>query len=269
MPTTTRQPAIYIPHGGGPWPFVDIPFIPAGSLEPLAHYLRTLVTSLETRPDALLVVSAHWEEPVVTVMTGLHPPMLYDYTGFAPEAYRLEWPAPGAPALAERVTSLLGGAGFRTATNATRGFDHGTFVPLMLALPDADIPILQVSLINTLDAAEHIALGRALAPLRDEGVLLVGSGNSYHNMRGFGHIASTEPSRQFDAWLADAVCQPPAERERLLGDWELAPAARHCHPREEHLLPLHVMLGAGLGDAATLPFRMEALRTHASAVQFG
>lgn len=269
MNTDTRLPAIYIPHGGGPWPFVEMPFIPTGSLKPLEGYLRSLVTRLDKRPRVLLVVSAHWEEPVATVMTSPNPPMLYDYTGFPQNAYELRWPAPGAPDLAGRVMTLLGEAGFRTATNATRGFDHGTFVPLMLALPDADIPILQVSLIDTLDPAEHIALGRALAPLRDEGVLLVGSGNSYHNMRGFGHAESTEPSRLFDSWLADAVRQPPAARERLLIDWERAPAARHCHPREEHLLPLHVMMGAGVNDGAALPFRMEALHTHASAVQFG
>ena len=264
-----RLPAIYIPHGGGPWPFVDIDFIPKGALDLLESYLRSLVASLEVRPKAVLVVSAHWEEPMATVMTSPRPPMLYDYTGFAREAYEIQWPAPGAPALAEETRSLLEQAGFHTASNSTRGFDHGTFVPLKLALPDADIPVFQVSLIDTLDPAEHIAMGRALAPLRDEGVLFVGSGNSYHNMRGFGHPASTEPSRLFDSWLANAVCQPPAQREALLVDWERAPAARDCHPREEHLLPLHVMLGAAHSDNATLPFRMEALYTHASAVQFG
>lgn len=269
MKSNPRLPAIYIPHGGGPWPFVDIPFIPTGSLAPLEHYLRALVTSLSSQPRAVLVVSAHWEEPIATVMTNPHPPMLYDYTGYAEQAYQLQWPAPTATFLVDQVTSLLGQAGFPTATNATRGFDHGTFIPLMLAMPEADIPILQVSLLSSMDPADHIALGRALAPLRDEGVLLVGSGNSYHNMRGFGHAESTEPSRQFDAWLADAVLRPPAARERLLVDWERAPAARHCHPREEHLLPLHVMAGAGPTDTATLPFRMEALRTYASAVQFG
>lgn len=270
MNTRTRLPAIYIPHGGGPWPFVEIPFIPKGSMKPLEDYLRTLVTRLESRPKAVLVVSAHWEESAATVMTGPNPPMLYDYTGFAREAYELRWSAPGAPpALVDRIRSLLGSAGLPMATDARRGFDHGTFVPLMLALPAADIPIVQVSLIDTLDPTQHIALGRALAPLRDEGVLLLGSGNSYHNLRGFGQASSTEPSRQFDSWLAQAVLEPAARRERLLVDWEQAPGARHCHPREEHLLPLHVMAGAGLADTATLPFRMEALRTHATAVQFG
>ena len=269
MKSNTRLPAIYIPHGGGPWPFVDIPFVPAGSQAPLERYLRALMTGLPSKPTAVLVVSAHWEEAIPTVMTNPHPPMLYDYTGYEARAYQLQWPAPCATFLIDRVATLLGEAGFRAATNAARGYDHGTFIPLMLAMPEADVPILQVSLIASMDPAEHIALGRALAPLRDEGVLLIGSGNSYHNMRGFGHSESSEPSGQFDAWLANAVLQPPTERERLLVDWESAPGARHCHPREEHLLPLHVMAGAGLTDAAALPFRMETLHIHVSAVQFG
>lgn len=264
-----RLPAIYLSHGGGPWPFVDIPFIPKGSLEPLRAYLAGLIPSLPMRPRAVLVVSAHWEAPVVTLMTHPHPPMLYDYTGFAPEAYALQWPAPSATFLVERVKGLLTGAGFATAEDAERGFDHGTFIPLMVALPQADVPVLQVSLLSSLDPSQHLALGRALAPLRDEGVLLLGSGNSYHNMRGFGHAASTEPSRMFDEWLAHAVTREPRDRDRLLEGWEQAPAARACHPREEHLLPLHVMAGAAGDDVATLPIRVEAMRVHVSGVQFG
>lgn len=264
-----RQPAIYIPHGGGPWPFVPIPFIPPGTLDPLAAYLRTLVSSLPQPPRAALVVSAHWEAQVATLMTHPHPPMLYDYFGFDPAAYRLQWPAPGATFLIERVAQLLNGAGMASAADSARGFDHGTFIPLMLALPDVQLPILQLSLLDSLDPAAHIAMGRALAPLREEGVLLLGSGNSYHNMQGFGRPESTEPSRQFDDWLAQAVTREAPERERLLREWASAPAARHCHPREEHLLPLHVMAGAALDDPATLPLRMQALGVYVSAVQFG
>lgn len=248
---------------------MSIPFIPPGELDELETYLRDLITSLPSRPKAVLIVSAHWEAPVPTLMTHPHPPMLYDYTGFAPEAYRLQWPAPTAGFLVDRVTQLLQGAGFPVAQDPSRGFDHGTFVPLMVALPEADLPILQLSLLRSMDPAQHVAMGRALAPLRDEGVLLLGSGNSYHNMPGFGRAASTEPSRQFDEWLAAAVTSPPRERERRLIDWESAPAARACHPREEHLLPLHVMAGAGLDDPATLRIRMLALKVHVSGVQFG
>lgn len=264
-----RQPAIYISHGGGPWPFMPISFIPPGDLDPLEAYLRTLVTSLPSPPRAVLMVSAHWEAPVATLMTHPRPPMLFDYTGFGPEAYRLQWPAPTATFLVERVTQLLHEAGMPVAEDAARGFDHGTFVPMMVALPGATLPILQVSLLDSMDPAAHIALGRALAPLRDEGVLLLGSGNSYHNMRGFGHAESTEPSRQFDEWLANAVTSEPGERARRLLAWETAPAARQCHPREEHLLPLHVMAGAAPGDAGTLALRLNALCVHVSCVQFG
>lgn len=264
-----RLPAIYISHGGGPWPFVEVPFIPTGALEPLRSYLATLITSLPMRPRAIVIVSAHWEAQVATIMTNPRPPMLYDYTGFSPEAYALQWPAPSAPFLVGRVKALLAGAGFPTAEDPERGFDHGTFIPMMVALPQAELPVLQLSLLHSLSPTEHLSMGRALAPLRDEGVLLLGSGNSYHNMRGFGHTASTEPSRAFDEWLADAVTRAPSERTRLLEAWEQAPAARHCHPREEHLLPLHVMAGAALDDAATLPIRMKALNVHVSGVQFG
>lgn len=261
-------PAIYIPHGGGPWPFVD-GLGPRHEWAPLEVYLRSLITSLPERPRALLIVSAHWEEPNVTLMTGAHPPMLYDYYGFAPAAYELEWPAPGAPELAPRVRELLEGAGFSVHENATRGFDHGTFIPMMLSVPDADIPVLQVSLLRSLDPEAHLALGRALAPLRDEGVLIIGSGSSYHNMRGFGHPSSAEPSLEFDQWLGQSVVLSREAREQRLRDWRSAPSADHCHPREEHLLPLHVVAGAAREDAGSVPFRVPVLGCWASAVQFG
>ena len=264
---STRLPAIYIPHGGGPWPFVDMG--PKEMWAPLERYLRTLVTSLPERPRALLVVSAHWEEPAVTLMTGAHPPMLYDYFGFPEESYQLTWPAPGAPALAEKARALLERDGFKTAVDPARGFDHGTFVPLKLAVPDADIPVLQVSLLRGLDPRQHIAMGQALSPLRDEGVFFIGSGSSYHNMRGFGSQRAVEPSRRFDAWLDQAVLQSPHEREEALLKWAEAPAARDCHPREEHLLPLHVMAGAGHEDNVTVPFHFDMMGARTSAVQFG
>ncbi len=268
MTASSRQPAIYIPHGGGPWPFVDMG-IPRETLEPLARYLRGLVTGLPQRPRALLIVSAHWEEAVPTLMTAAHPPMLYDYYGFPPESYTLQWPAPTSAEFLDRARTLLEGAGFRTANDPARGYDHGTFVPMMLSVPAADIPVVQVSLLGSLDAARHIALGRALAPLRDEGVLLIGSGNSYHNMRGFRQPSSEAPSRAFDEWIGQTIALDAATRERRLADWTSAPAARACHPREEHLLPLHVMAGASLGDAATVPFKGVAFGVHISAVQFG
>src|SRR4051812_15413031 len=179
-----RMPVVFVPHGGGPWPFVDLGFDQAEMGE-LAAYLRHLRRLPNTPPSALLVVSAHWEEAVPTVMTAARPPILYDYYGFPPESYEITWPAPGDPQLAARVQELLGAAGFATGSNAERGFDHGTFIPLKLTYPEADVPTVQLSLKAGLDPAEHLAIGRALAPLRDEGIFIVGSGMSFHNMRGF------------------------------------------------------------------------------------
>jgi aromatic ring-opening dioxygenase catalytic subunit (LigB family) len=262
-------PAIYIPHGGGPWPFVDTRFGPKEDWAPLEAYLRSLVTALPERPRALLIVSAHWEEQTVTLMTNARPPMLYDYSGFPPEAYALKWPAATALDLAPRVRALLEGAGIDVREDDKRGFDHGTFVPMMLAVPDANIPVLQVSLLSSLDPEAHLAIGRALAPLRDEGVLIIGSGNSYHNMRGFGRATSADPSREFDEWLGKSVVLDRAEREERLRNWRSGPSAEHCHPREEHLLPLHVVAGAGRDDRGSVPFSGAVLGCWASAVQFG
>src|SRR5579859_5882804 len=155
----TRLPVVYLPHGGGPWPFVDLPFGSPAENEALAGYLRSLRDLSAARPTAIVCVSAHWEEPVATVMTSPRPPMLYDYYGFPPEAYTLTWPAPGHPAVAQRVRALLEGAGFATAANDQRGFDHGTFVPLKLAFPDAEVPTVQLSLKRGLEPHEHIAMG--------------------------------------------------------------------------------------------------------------
>lgn len=269
MPDPSRHPAIYLTHGGGPWPFIDLGPERTRAFAPMADYLRGLVSSLPVRPSAILMVSAHWEAPVATLMTAEHPPMLYDYYGFPPESYLLQWPAATATAIVPRALGLLREAGLAAAVDAARGFDHGTFVPMMLALPAADIPVLQVSLLEGLDPAAHYALGRALAPLRDEGVLFIGSGSSYHNMRGFGRASSTAPSRAFDDWLVQTAATRGAERERRLTDWIHAPAARECHPREEHLLPLHVMAGAAHDDPGTVPFTFEAMAVRQTAIQFG
>jgi aromatic ring-opening dioxygenase catalytic subunit (LigB family) len=269
MPDTLRQPAIYVTHGGGPWPFIDLGPERTAAFAPMAEYLRRLVSSLPTRPTAILMVSAHWEAPVATVMTAERPPMLYDYYGFPPESYRLQWPAATATALVPRALALMREAGVTAGTDPIRGFDHGTFVPMMLAVPDADIPVLQVSLLESLDPVAHYALGRALAPLRDEGVLFIGSGSSYHNMRGFGRASSTTPSRVFDAWLVETAATRGSERERRLAGWVHAPAARECHPREEHLLPLHVMAGAAHDEPGTVPFSFEAMAVRQTAIQFG
>ena len=174
-----------------------------------------------------------------TVMTSPHPPILYDYEGFPPEAYRITWPAPGAPDLAVRVRSLLEGSGFATAEDPHRGFDHGTFIPLKVSFPDAEVPTLQLSLHEGLDPVRHIAMGKALAPLRDEGVLIVGSGMTFHNLADYRRAAARSPL--FDDWLKDAVVKDAEARDAALVRWSEAPAAHQIHPREEHLLPLMVV----------------------------
>ncbi|MBX3228002.1 MAG: dioxygenase [Labilithrix sp.] len=264
-----RMPTLFIPHGGGPCFFMDWTMGPADTWERMRGWLEGLAASLPEEPKAILVVSGHWESDVPTVMTSAAPPLYFDYYGFPKHTYELTWPAPGSPALAERVRGLLQGAGISSKSDEARGFDHGVFVPLKVAFPDAAIPTVQLSLQSTLDPAQHLAIGRALAPLRDEGVLIVGSGMSYHNMRGFMSGGGRAASEKFDAWLADAVERAPVEREAALVGWAAAPAARESHPREEHLLPLMVAAGAGAGDPGKRIFRDDVMGVFVSAVQFG
>ena len=263
-----RLPVVYLPHGGGPWPFVRLGLGSGAEQDALRAYLESVRDLPPTPPRALLVISAHWEEPQPTVMSGARPPLLFDYYGFPPESYTLTWPAPGAPELAKRVQQLLGAAGIEARDNAERGFDHGTFVPLKLTYPDAQIPTLQLSLKAGLDPSEHLAIGRALAPLRDEGVFIIGSGMSYHNMRGFGPQGRAS-SATFDAWLRAATTAAPPVREQQLRNWALAPAARAAHPREEHLLPLMVVAGAAGSDPGRVAFHGTFLSTEISAHAFG
>lgn len=263
-----RLPVVFIPHGGGPWPFVDLGW-PKEEVTALAAYLRAVRHVPPEAPQALLVVSAHWEEPVPTVMTAARPSILYDYYGFPPESYQITWPAPGAPQLAARVRELLAAAGFRPAADAERGFDHGTFIPLKLTYPDADVPAIQLSLMRGLDPAQHLAMGRALAPLRDEGIFVVGSGMTFHNLRAFGDPRAQAASEAFDGWLRDAATREPAERDTLLTRWATAPSARMAHPREEHLIPLLVAAGAAGSDRAKLAFNGTFGGTRLSAFHFG
>ena len=263
-----RMPTVYIPHGGGPWPFVEVGIGSHAEQAALAAYLRGLPRVPRKRPAALLAISAHWEERVPTVMTSAAPPMLYDYYGFPPASYEITWPAPGEPALAAHVRELLERGGFETGADPARGYDHGTFVPLKLAYPDADVPVVQLSLVRGLDPATHLALGRALAPLRDEGVFIIGSGLSYHNLRAF-HPSARGASVAFDTWLQATSQLPPDERDRALLAWSSAPSARAAHPREEHLLPLMVVAGAAGDDRGAITYNGTLSDLQISAHQFG
>jgi aromatic ring-opening dioxygenase catalytic subunit (LigB family) len=264
--SNARMPVVYLPHGGGPWPFVDLGM---QDTDALASYLRGVRDVPSSPPKALLVISAHWEERVPTVMTSPRPPMLYDYYGFPPAAYQLDWPAPGEPALARRVQDLHEAAGFATAADAKRGFDHGTFVPLKLTYPEAEVPTVQLSLVAGLDPEEHLAIGRALAPLRDEGVFIIGSGLSFHNLRAFFDPRSRPIAETFDAWLRDAATRSPGERDAALVRWSLAPSARAAHPREEHLIPLMVIAGAAGEDVGKVAFDGTFAGLRVSAYQYG
>ncbi len=264
-----KLPTFYIPHGGGPCFFIDTPPIGGPQWDALAGWLRSMVTDLPERPKAVLVVSAHWEEPVPTVLSSAKPPLLYDYYGFPDHTYALSWPAVGATSVASRVQQLLGAAGIDHGSSDERGLDHGVFIPLLLSLPEADIPTTQLSLKAGLDARQHLAIGRALEPLREEGVLIVGSGMSYHNMRGFMNPASLQHSEQFDKWMTDAVGKPQTEREDQLRHWLAAPMARAVHPREEHLLPLMVCAGAAGADAGQRVFSDVVMGVRLSSVRFG
>jgi aromatic ring-opening dioxygenase catalytic subunit (LigB family) len=262
------MPTVYLPHGGGPWPYVDLGFDPA-ELASLSRYLEAVAADPPTRPQALLVISAHWEEPVATVMTSEKPPMLYDYYGFPEDSYKVQWPAPGSSSVAARVRALLSSAGIESAEDSARGFDHGTFVPLSLTYPNADVPTLQLSLKRGLDPAEHLQIGRALAPLRDEGVFIIGSGMSFHNMRGFRDRRLQPMAQTFDRWLERVTVLPQPERDTNLTAWAKAPAAREAHPREEHLLPLMVIAGAAGADLGTLSWRGTVGGMDVSGYRFG
>jgi aromatic ring-opening dioxygenase catalytic subunit (LigB family) len=240
-----RQPSLYIPHGGGPCFFMDDP---RGVWTDMETFLRDLPKLLPERPEAILIVSGHWETEGFAFTAAARPDLLFDYHGFPPHTYQLPYPAPGDPVLAAKAAGMLASAGLASGLDAARGLDHGVFVPLKVAFPDADIPVVEMSIDLGLDPVEHLGAGRALAPLRDEGVLIVGAGMSFHNMRGYGRASSTEPSRQFDAWLADAAMAEAELRSKALARWADAPSGRFSHPREEHLLPL--MVAAGASDAA-------------------
>jgi aromatic ring-opening dioxygenase catalytic subunit (LigB family) len=205
----------------------------------------------------VLVVSGHWEEREFTVMSSPAPPMVYDYSGFPAFTYQIKYPAPGSPEIARRVQELLCGAGFAAPADDRRGLDPGTFAPLAAIYPEADVPVLQLSIRSDYDSEAHLAAGRALAPLRDEGVLIVGSGLSFHNLRRFG-AAGQHPSREFDAWLTEAVCGSDGEaRNEELRRWADAPSARLAHPDEDHLIPLMVAVGAAEGEAGERVYHEE------------
>jgi aromatic ring-opening dioxygenase catalytic subunit (LigB family) len=265
--TTTGLPVLFVSHGGGPWPYMD---------EMRRHFALTLAefgklpNRLPARPKAILVVTAHWETTNLRVSTAEQPAMLYDYSGFPPHTYQIKYPAPGSPALAGRVMDLLEQAGLPCHADDERGFDHGTFVPLGLMFPAADVPVVMLSIKSSYDPSEHVRVGQALAALRDEGVLIVGSGLTYHNMRGFGRPESTPVANQFEAYLNQAITNPnPTSRNDMLIHWAQAPGARLAHPQEDHLLPLMVVAGAAGADVGSRIFVDQVMSVAMASYWFG
>lgn len=240
--SATKAQIVYFSHGGGPLPILGDPGHKA-----MVDFMTGLPSQL-SKPDLILVISAHWEESAATLLGAQNPAMFYDYYGFPEQAYEINYPAPGSPEYARRIAGLLQENNIPACIDAQRGFDHGLFIPLKMMYPLADIPCIQLSLLRGLNAGAHIDLGNALRGLLDENILVIGSGFSFHNMRAFSWqgMGAPDPANEaFQDWLIE-VCTgalPQSEREQRLIDWEKAPSARYCHPREEHLLPLHVCLG--------------------------
>ena len=241
MSSSTALPTYFISHGGGPWPW--IPDMRAAFIN-LENSLLEMVKSWQEKPKAILMVSGHWEEAnSIGVMSSPNPEMMYDYYGFPPETYHVKYPAPGAPELAQQTMRLLNDAGLDSHLDNKRGYDHGTFAPLAIMYPEAEVPVYQLSLLSSYDPETHFNIGRTLRPLREQGVMIIGSGLSYHNLSLFGPNAR-EPSEAFDQWLGESLQQHPEQRTQTILHWEQAPYARVCHKQEDHLVPLFVALGA-------------------------
>ncbi len=241
-------PTYFISHGGGPWPWIKDQM--PGVYDRLEASLQNIPRELGVTPKAVLAISGHWETRDFMVQSNAHPPMVYDYGGFPAFTYQIQYPAPGSPELARRVQEMLSITGLAAGLDGERGYDHGVFAPFFVIYPDANVPIVQLSIRSSYDPSVHLAAGRALAPLRDEGILIVGSGLSYHNLREFGPRGAVASS-EFDAWLTQTLCETsPAQRTRDLIGWEKAPAARLAHPHEDHLIPLMVAVGAAESEPA-------------------
>jgi aromatic ring-opening dioxygenase catalytic subunit (LigB family) len=242
-----QLPTYFLSHGGGPWPWLKAES--GSTYDQLEASLVAVRREVSDEPRAVLMVSGHWEADRFLLSAAARPPMEYDYFGFPEHTYRIRYDAPGAPALAEKVDALLTQGGVTSGLDRQRGFDHGTFTLMHTIYPSADMPLVQLSLKATYDPVEHIKVGELIAPLRDAGVLIVGSGFSYHDTRGMRSGTGADAPAAFDGWLSDTlVNSSPTERRDRLSRWTAAPAARAAHPHEDHLLPLMIAVGAAGDD---------------------
>lgn len=255
-PSSRRMPTYFLSHGGGPWPWLTGPL--REGMAQLEESLQNMPAEIGQKPKSILMVSAHWEAPAFTVQTNPNPPMLYDYGGFPEHTYHIRYSSPGSPELAARVADLLTASGTPVREDARRGYDHGMYAVLAPAWPDADVPVVQLSLKHRYDPDEHLAVGRALAPLRDEGVLILGSGLTYHNLRMMMGPQAQGPSAEFDEWLGATLIESrPEERTARMRQWAQAPSARIAHPEEDHLIPLMVVLGAAEDEPAARTYHQD------------
>lgn len=248
----SKLPTYYVSHGGGPWPWLkeEMPFYSA-----LETSLKGIASQYGNKPKAILMISGHWEENEFSVMSNPNPPMLYDYSGFPPHTYKIKYPACGVPELAHKIQTLARQAKIPLHLDSKRGFDHGAYCVAFPMYPAADVPMIQLSIKQSYDPETHLKLGEVLAPLREENILIIGSGLSFHNMNalmGNDHKARLA-SHDFDEWLQKTLVHssPTERRERLL-NWESAPGARLAHPQEDHLLPLLIAVGAATNEKGSL-----------------
>jgi len=247
-----KQPALFVSHGS---PMIVIDKSPART------FLEGLAGELPGRPDAIVLFSAHHDEPVASITSAAMPETIHDFGGFPAALYEMRYPAPGKPELAGRIAAILDKAGIAHRIDPQRGFDHGAWTPMMLAWPKAEIPIVQVSIDTNRSPEYHYQLGQALAPLRDENILLIGSGSMTHNLHAFfrGGFAATAPTEawvtEFLAWLDDRL--NAGDIAAALDVIEQAPNGHDNHPTMDHILPLFAALGAG-GEAT------RATKLHAS-----
>ena len=261
-----KLPTFYIPHGGGPCFFMD--WNPAGTWDGMARYLASFADDYRSDIKAIIVISAHWESQTIKVTGSRQPDLIYDYHGFPAHTYELKWPAPGAPELARQAVDMLSAGGITAELDRQRGYDHGVFIPFLLAFEQADIPTIQISLSADLSPETHLQMGKLLAPLRKEGVLIVGSGMSYHDVGALMGRKQIAGAAEFDTWLSESMLDIKG-RETHLAGWADAPFARACHPREEHLLPLHIVAGAAMGEKAELSYHENVMGAAISAFKFG
>jgi aromatic ring-opening dioxygenase catalytic subunit (LigB family) len=216
----------------------------------LERSLRTLIPAIGEQPKAIIVISAHWQEPSFTLMTNSQASIVYDYEGFPKHTYAIEYTTPQDPTLVKRIATQIIASGIHLRMEPARGFDQGAFAPLTVMFPSANIPTFQISLNSRFDAQDHLNLGKALAPLRSEGVLIIGSGMSFHNFS-LDADKTLRYSAIFDDWLQQCLNYAPAERWQRLCDWRCAHSSKLAHPTPEHFLPLLVALGAADGEVAT------------------